>query len=63
MQEEVASFLRMQLCRSAETGDMQEAAAQLRRFLELERNAHAASLDLRGADQKIRNMPRLRAVK
>jgi hypothetical protein len=59
MQEEIASFLRHQIRRSTECGDTEKAMAQLRLFLEREREVKANTLD--GATEPAK-ISRLRAV-
>ena len=62
MQEEIASFLKYQMERGVKRGGVEDAAAILHRFLEMERSAHALTSDLKGAERKIANLPRLRTV-
>lgn len=59
MPEEIASFLRYQIRRSTERGDSENAMAQLRQFLEREREAKAAALEPAAEPAKI---SRMRAV-
>jgi len=59
MPEEIASFLRHQIRRSTECGDSEQAMAQLRKFLELEREAKAGALE--GSSEPAR-INRLRVV-
>jgi hypothetical protein len=62
MQEEVASFLAFQIRRATEKGDTEQAMAQMRTFLELEREAK--NPERSGAVRmQVRKLSGLRAIK
>jgi len=62
MQEDIASFLSFQIRRSTESGDTEQAMAQLRQYLELEREAKSSSATSGSEPSNLRRFPHLRAV-
>jgi len=62
MQEEVISFLAFQMRRSSESGDNASAAAQLRQFLELERESKVRAMDSDQDGRNVRRFPGLRSI-
>ena len=61
MFQDVASFLTFQIRRSTENGDTEQAMAQLKRFLELEREMKLGAQDSLGANN-LRKLPIVRTV-
>jgi Flp pilus assembly protein TadD len=61
MFQDVSSLLNFQIRRATENGDSEEAMAQLRRFLELERESKLRAQDGQGASN-VRNFPKVRKL-
>jgi hypothetical protein len=62
MQDDIASFLSFQVRRAGESGDSEATLAQLRNFLELERQAKLDSIESASDKGNVRTLPFLRAV-
>ncbi len=62
MQDDIASFISFQVRRSAENGDVEQAMAQMRRFLELERESKSEINEGGSEPQMVRRLPGLRVV-
>lgn len=59
--QETSSFLNIQVRRSTESGDTEQAMAQMRRFLELERETRMSAINR--ANERFSNVRKLPVMK